>query len=67
MLDHLIELARARGAHRVSLETGSMEAFVPARSMYAAAGFVESGPFGEYGLSPNSTFMTLDLGRTDDL
>jgi len=32
MLDHLIGVARDRGYRRVSLETGSMQAFAPARS-----------------------------------
>jgi putative acetyltransferase len=62
MLDHLIGVARERGFSRVSLETGSMAAFAPARSMYAKAGFSECAPFGGYFLSPNSTCMTLSLG-----
>ncbi len=37
MLGHLIGVARERGFSRVSLETGSMEAFAPARSMYTKA------------------------------
>jgi putative acetyltransferase len=61
MLDHLVGTARARGCSRVSLETGSMAAFVPARSLYASAGFEICEPFGEYGPSPNSVCMTLDL------
>ncbi len=62
MVDHLIGVARARGYRRLSLETGSMAAFDPARSLYAAAGFESCGPFGDYQPSPNSTFMRLDLG-----
>ncbi len=58
MLDHLIGVARDRGYHRVSLETGSMAAFAPARMLYAKAGFVECEPFADYRPSPNSTFMT---------
>ena len=38
MLAHLLSVARDRGYHRVSLETGSMAAFAPARSLYAKAG-----------------------------
>lgn len=60
MVDHLVNVARARGCRRVSLETGSMAAFSPARALYASAGFQICEPFGEYGLSPNSVFMTLD-------
>jgi putative acetyltransferase len=58
MVDHLVAVARASGVHRMSLETGSTPAFAPARSLYAAAGFEPCGPFADYGLSPNSTFMT---------
>ena len=61
MLGHLIAVARAEGCRRVSLETGSMAAFAPARSLYAGAGFVPCEPFGDYRLSPNSTYMTLYL------
>ena len=61
MVDHLLALARAAGFVRVSLETGSMEEFAPARALYAAVGFVTCGPFEGYGPSPNSTFMTLRL------
>jgi putative acetyltransferase len=61
LVTHLLDLARARGFHRVSLETGSMAAFVPARSLYAAAGFVPTGPFADYRPSPNSVFMTMSL------
>lgn len=62
MLDHLLGTARARGYERVSLETGSMAAFAPARALYASAGFKVCEPFGEYHLSPHSTCMTLELG-----
>ena len=61
MLDHLVGVARDRGYHRLSLETGSMAAFAPARSLYAKAGFVACGPFADYRPSPNSKFMTLVL------
>jgi putative acetyltransferase len=61
IVGHLIGVARARGFRRVSLETGSMPAFAPARSLYASAGFRPCGPFGDYSPSRNSTFMTLSL------
>ncbi len=61
MLDHLIGVARERGCLRMSLETGSMDAFAPARSLYANAGFRPCGPFGDYRPSRTSTFMTLSL------
>jgi putative acetyltransferase len=58
---HLLSLARQRGYRRVSLETGSMAEFAPARSLYARAGFKSCGPFGGYPVSPHSTFMTTEL------
>ncbi len=61
MLDHLIGVARERGFSRVSLETGSMAAFAPARSMYTKAGFSECEPFGDYFPSRNSICMTMSL------
>jgi putative acetyltransferase len=61
MLEHLIGVARNRGYTRLSLETGSMTEFAPARSLYARAGFRYRDPFGDYSPSPNSVFMTLDL------
>ena len=57
----LIGVARDRGYTRLSLETGSMAEFAPARSLCARAGFRYRGPFGDYSPSPNSVFMTLDL------
>jgi putative acetyltransferase len=61
MVDHLLAVARERGLRRVSLETGSMAEFAPARSLYTKAGFVPCGPFGEYEANETSAFMTLDL------
>ncbi|MFG5408782.1 GNAT family N-acetyltransferase [Piscinibacter sakaiensis] len=55
-------IAEARGWTRLSLETGTQPGFVPARTLYAQAGFVECGPFGDYREDPHSVFMTLALG-----
>ena len=63
LLGHLIGLARDRGCTRISLETGAIPAFAPARALYASAGFVPCGPFGDYAESPFNTFMTLTLHR----
>ena len=64
LLTHIIEVARARGYERLSLETGSVAAFVPARRLYESAGFTRTGPFGDYATDPNSVFMTLALPPT---
>ena len=61
MLRHILDEARRRGYERLSLETGAMAAFEPARQMYARFGFVGCGPFGDYVPDPNSVFMTLEI------
>jgi putative acetyltransferase len=61
LLMHIIQEARSRGYEQLLLETGSMAAFDPARRLYASAGFVEVGPFGNYREDPNSVFMRLAL------
>ncbi len=62
IVDHLLSVAAARKCRRVSLETGAMDAFAPARRLYLKAGFVPCAPFGEYCFSPSSVCMTIDLG-----
>jgi putative acetyltransferase len=61
MLQHIIDEARKRDYLRVSLETGSMAAFEPARTLYASFGFQYCKPFADYREDPNSVFMTLEL------
>jgi putative acetyltransferase len=61
VLMHILEEARQRGYKRLSLETGSNEAFAPARNLYAAMGFTYCEPFADYRLDPYSVFMTRDL------
>jgi len=61
LLVHIIAVARERGYERLSLETGTVAAFVPAHRLYESAGFVRTGPFGSYAEDVNSVFMTLAL------
>ena len=61
MIQHIIDEANRRGYKRLSLETGSMEAFEPAQKLYASFGFQYCKPFAEYIEDPNSVFMTLEL------
>jgi putative acetyltransferase len=61
VLAHIIGVARSRSYERLSLETGSMEAFRPAQVLYESFGFTYCGPFGDYRDDPNSVFMTLRL------
>lgn len=61
LLTHIVAEARARGYNRLSLETGSMDAFKPAQKLYESFGFVHCGPFGSYRPDPYSAFMSLEL------
>ncbi len=61
LLDHALAQARAAGATRVSLETGSGDVFAPARGLYRAHGFVDCEPFGDYRPDRHSTFLTRPL------
>jgi len=58
MLEHIIAVAHTRSYARLSLETGSMEAFAPARRLYESFGFTYCGPFADYAADPNSVFMS---------
>jgi putative acetyltransferase len=61
ILAHIIDFARAQSYARLSLETGSMQAFQPAHALYQSFGFTFCGPFGDYVDDPYSVFMTLRL------
>jgi len=61
LLNYILEEARRRGFRRLSLETGSMKAFEPARSLYANFGFKYCEPFADYIEDPYSVFMTREL------
>lgn len=61
LLAHIIAVAKSRRYERLSLETGSMEAFRPAQKLYESFGFTYCGPFGDYVEDPNSVFMTMRL------
>jgi putative acetyltransferase len=61
IVDHLLGVARLECYRRVSLETGTMDEFAPARSLYERVGFVTCAPFGIYTDNPYSTCMTIEL------
>lgn len=61
MLNFLVQRARERGGHLVLLETGSNQAYAPARRMYARHGFAERGIFKGYEEDPLSTYMELRI------
>lgn len=61
LVEHILHVARSRGYHRVSLETGTPAAFKPARALYARYGFRPCPPFPPYRGDPYSVCMMLDL------
>ena len=61
LLDKLIKVARERGYHSLWLETGSADAFKPARLFYERAGFALCEPFADYTHDPHSVFMMKHL------
>lgn len=61
MLSHILADAGRRGYRRISLETGSVAAFEPARRLYAGFGFEICGAFADYVEDPYSVFMTRTL------
>ncbi|USD34918.1 MULTISPECIES: GNAT family N-acetyltransferase [Vibrio] len=63
LLSFAIDQAKLRGYQRISLETGSMSFFKPARELYTKFGFEYCSPFADYQPDPNSRFMTLELSK----
>ena len=61
LLDKIIGVARSRGVKRLSLETGSGDAFEPALALYRRRGFANGAAFGEYKATAFNQFLQLDL------
>ncbi len=61
LLGHIIQEARRRGLHRLSLETGTGPEFEPALALYRRRGFVNGEPFADYEHSDFNQFLHLHL------
>ena len=61
MVRHLLHVAREENFGRVSLETGTHDAFAPARMLYAKVGFTPCPPFADYTDNPHSVCMSITL------
>jgi len=61
LVQHLLAVAADRDYKRVSLETGTEDAFVPARAFYSTLSFTPCERFGPYVNSPTSACMTIAL------
>ena len=55
---HIEDFARSSGIERISLETGTSEAFKPARELYKSLGYKSCEAFGDYLLSEDNMCMT---------
>jgi len=65
LLQHILNEALSQGYRQLSLETGSMPFFEPARNLYGKFGFESCPPFDNYSEDPNSVFMTLELNNKE--
>lgn len=61
LLAQIVATARERGYTRLSLETGTGEAFEPALALYRRAGFVNGAAFGDYPSGEFNQFLHLAL------
>lgn len=59
LMQAIADEARDQGLKEVKLETG--DKLKEAHSLYAAHGYVECGPFGDYEVNGSSIFMTRKL------
>ena len=55
---HIEDFARSSGIERISLETGTSQAFKPARELYESLGYKSCEAFGDYVLSEDNMCMT---------
>lgn len=58
MVAHIEAFARSEGIKQISLETGTSDAFLPARELYMSLGYKGCEAFGEYVLTEDNTCMT---------
>lgn len=61
ILQQIIDAAKACGAERLSLETGTGEAFEPALALYRRYGFQHGAAFSDYQPGAFSQFLHLTL------
>jgi len=63
LLAHILDFAKSQSYQKVSLETGSMDVFNPARRLYMSFGFEECLPFSDYNLDPYSVFFSKTISN----
>jgi putative acetyltransferase len=57
ILKQMLTTAEEQSYEKVSLETGTMDVFVPAQKLYKSFGFRECKPFADYQADPYSMFL----------
>ena len=67
LLAHMLEVAQNEAFEEVSLETGTMKAFIPAQTLYKQFGFTECQPFEDYQEDPFSMFFTKRIESLNEL
>ncbi len=63
ILQFIITQAKNLGYKKLSLETGSMDAFIPARNLYEKFGFGYCSAFDNYKEDKHSVFMTKSIAK----
>lgn len=61
ILNYIIQQSTLRSYKKLSLETGTMDAFIAAHQLYHQFGFYVCEPFGDYQDDPHSLFMSKTL------
>ena len=64
VVEHISNHAKSKGITRMSLETGTNDAFKAARELYFSMGFEICEPFGDYLISENNVYMTKVLASS---
>ena len=61
VINHLIEEAKKLKIKRLSIETGAVEFFKPARKLFKQCGFETCDPFAHYKKDVNSVYLTKSI------
>ncbi|HSM54434.1 MAG TPA: GNAT family N-acetyltransferase [Erythrobacter sp.] len=61
VLDLILDTARSEGIGRISLETGTSDAFMPAVRLYSRNGFKPGEAFADYANGPHNQCYHLEL------
>ena len=63
IIKHLIEEAKKLNIKKISIETGAVNFFNPARDLFILSGFKTCEPFAHYQKDINSVYMSLPINN----